>query len=124
LVRVVDDLAMLYEQKFLFSLLLTLIVEIPIAIFLVKSFYKQKEIKTSKIIFVGFVASTLTLPYFWFILPTYITDRLLFMLYGEILIVCIEMVIYNQLLKLKLTRSFVASLITNSMSILAGLIFF
>jgi len=115
---------MFYEQKFLSSLLLTLIVEIPIAILLVKSFYKQKEIKISKIIFVGFVASALTLPYFWFILPAYITDRLLFMLYGEIIIVCIEMVIYNQLLKLKLTRSFVISLITNSMSILAGLIFF
>lgn len=115
---------MIYEQKFLLSLLLTLIVEIPIVVLLVKSFYKQKEIKISKIIFVGFISSALTLPYFWFILPTYITDRLLFMLYGEIIIVCIEMVIYNQLLKLKLTRSFIVSLVANSMSVLAGLIFF
>jgi len=115
---------MLYEQKFLFSLLFTSIVEIPIVIFLVRSFYKQKDIKISKIIFVGFITSALTLPYFWFVLPAYITDRLLFMLYGEIIIICIEMVIYNQLLKLKLIRSFAVSLITNSMSILAGLIFF
>ena len=124
MVKVVNNFVMLYEQKFLFSLLLTLVVEIPIVVLLVKSLYKQKEIRISKIIFVGFVASALTLPYFWFILPAYITDRLLFMLYGEIIIVCIEMVIYNQLLKLKLTRSFAVSLITNSMSILAGLIFF
>lgn len=115
---------MLYEQRFLFSLLLTLIIEIPIVVLLVKFFYKHKEIRNSKIIFVGFVASALTLPYFWFILPAYITDRILFILYGEVIIVCIEMAIYNQLLKLKLTRSFVVSLITNSMSILAGVIFF
>lgn len=115
---------MLYEQKFLFSLLLTLIVEIPIAIFLIKFFYKQKDIKISKIIFVGFIASALTLPYFWFVLPAYITDRFLFMLYGEMIIVCTEMVIYYQLLKLKLKRSFIVSLITNIMSILVGLIFF
>ena len=115
---------MIYEQKFLFSLLLTLIIEIPIVVLLLKSFYKQNEIKISNIIFVGFIASALTLPYFWFILPAYITDRLLFVLYGEMIIICIETVLYYQLLKLKLTKSFVISLIANIMSILVGLIFF
>jgi len=81
---------MSYEQKFLFSLLLTLIVEIPVAVLLVKYFFKDKEIKISKIVFTGFVVSTLTLPYFWLILPFYISNRGLYICIGEASIILIE----------------------------------
>jgi len=114
---------MLYEQKFLFSLLLTLIVEIPIVVFFVKYLYKHEEIKISKIVFVGFIASALTLPYFWFILPAYISDRSIYIIVGEPLVILAETIIYNQLLKLKLSESFVVSLVANSSSILLGLLF-
>lgn len=110
-----------YEQKFLFSLLLTLIVEIPIAVFLVKYLYKHKEIKLSKIVLIGFVASALTLPYFWFVLPTYISNRGVYVFSGEFVIVCIEAIIYNQLLKLKLSEAFMVSLVANIASIFLGL---
>ena len=113
---------MLYEQKFLFSLFLTLIVEIPIALFLVKYLYKHKEIKISKIVFVGIIASALTLPYFWFILPVYVSSRSLYIFIGEILIIFIETIIYNQFLELKLPKAFVVSLVANIASILLGLI--
>ena len=112
---------MLYEQKFLFSLFLTLIVEIPIAVFLVKYLYKHKEIKISKIIFTGFIASALTLPYFWFVLPVYISNRSLYIVIGEVLIILIETIIYKQFLELKLPKAFVISLIANISSILLGL---
>ena len=112
---------MSYEQKFLFSLLLTLIVEIPVAVLLVKYFFKDKEIKISKIVFTGFVASTLTLPYFWLILPFYISNRGLYIFIGEASIIFIEAIIYNQFLKLKLPKAFVVSLIANIASILLGL---
>ncbi len=114
---------MSYEQKFLFSLLLTLIVEIPIAVFLIKYFYKHKEIKISKIVSIGFVASVLTLPYFWFVLPAYISNREIYIVGGEFIIVLIEATIYNQLLKIKLSEAFVVSLITNIVSIFFGLTF-
>ena len=112
---------MLYDQKFLFSLLLTLIVEIPIAVFFVRRFYKYKEIKISKIVFVGFIVSTLTLPYFWFVLPVYISSRSLYIFFGEALIIIIETIIYNQFLKLKLSKAFIVSLVANIVSIFLGL---
>lgn len=112
---------MLYEQKFLFSLFLTLIVEIPIAVFLVKYLHRPKKIEISKIVFTGFVASALTLPYFWFILPVYIFNRSLYIVIGEVLIIFIETIIYKQFLELKLPKAFVVSLIANISSILFGL---
>ena len=112
---------MSYEQKFLFSLLLTLIVEIPTAVIILRYFFKNKEIKISKIVFAGFIASTLTLPYFWLILPIYISNRGLYIFIGEVSIIFIEAIIYNQFLKLKLPKAFVVSLIANIASILLGL---
>lgn len=114
---------MLYEQKFLFSLLLTLIIEVPIIIFFIKYLYKYREIKFSKIVFIGFVASALTLPYFWFVLPAYILNRSAYIFSGELVIVLIEAIIYYQLLKLKLSEAFVISLVANIVSIFFGLIF-
>ena len=113
---------MFYEQKFFLSLLLTLIIEIPLVLFLVKYLFKQKEIKIFKIVFAGFIASTLTLPYFWFILPIYISSRGLYIYLGETLIVFTEAIIYNQFLELKFSRAFTASLVANIISIIFGLI--
>jgi len=113
---------MLYDQKFLFFLLLTLIVEIPIAVFFVRRFYKYKEIKISKIVFAGLIASVLTLPYFWFVLPVYISSRSLYIFIGEVLIIFIEAIIYNQFLKLKLSNALIVSSVANIASIFLGLI--
>ena len=55
--------SMSYEQQFLFALLLTLIIEIPVAILVLKALYKRREISIPKIILIGFLASALTLPY-------------------------------------------------------------
>lgn len=112
-----------YIHNFLSSLLLTLISEIPIVILFVKYFYKNKELKISKIIFTGFLASTLAIPYLWFILPAYIFNRSLYLLVGEGSIVLVEAIIYNRLLKLKLLQAFVVSLIANIVSMLLGLVF-
>ncbi len=113
---------MLYEQKFLFSLLLTLIIEIPIVVIFVIFFYKYREIKISKIVFAGLIASLLTLPYFWFVLPAYIPSRSLYIFISEVLIIFIEAIIYNQFLKLKLSKAFVVSLVANIASIFLGLV--
>ena len=111
-----------YEQKFLFSLLLTLITEVPVTVLLVKSFFKQKEIKNSKVIFAGFIASALTLPYFWFVLPFYISNRSAYIFIGEGVIVLVEALIYYQFLRLKFPRAFIVSFIANVASVILGLI--
>ena len=113
---------MVYEQKFLIALLLTLIIEIPGVLFLVKYLYRQKEIKISKIVIAGFIASALTLPYFWFVLPFYIQSRGLYIFFGESLIIFAEAIIYNQFLLLKFSRAFIVSLIANILSMILGLI--
>jgi hypothetical protein len=111
-----------YEQQFPFALLLTLIIEIPIAIIVIKALYKRREINTSKIILVGAIASALTLPYLWFILPAFIPNRVLYIWLGEASVVLIEAIIYNRLLKLKVVDAAVVSLIANVASVLVGLV--
>jgi hypothetical protein len=111
-----------YEQKFLFSLLLSLIIEIPVTVLLVKAFFKQKEIKISKIIFAGFIASALTLPYFWFVLPSYVSNRSAYIFIGEGAIVLVEAFVYYQFLQLKFSKAFIVSLIANVVSVILGLV--
>lgn len=109
-----------YEVSFLYSLFITLIVEVPIVFFLVHYLYKKLE--KWNIVFVGIIASTLTLPYFWFILPMYISNRTFYILVGELIIILIEAFIYFRLLKLKIGQALFISLVVNLASVLVGLL--
>lgn len=111
-----------YEQKFLLSLLLTLVVETSLVFYFLKYICKSEEIKSSKIIFTGLAASALTMPYFWFVLPFYVSDRIPYIFLGEGLIVFIEAIIYKQFLQLGFLRAIVTSLIANVVSAALGLI--
>lgn len=111
---------MAYEQSFLISLLVTLLIEIPIVFFFVYSIYKRKE--KFDIIFSGILASVLTLPYFWFILPYYISDRITYIVLGELVVIIIEAFIYFRLLKLKLRQAILISFLANLASTLIGLV--
>jgi len=113
---------MLYEQKFLLSLLLTLITEVPVVFVFVKYAYKYRDIKIPTIVFVGILASVLTLPYLWFVLPAFIFERFTYLILGESLVILVEAFIYFKLLKLKLLDSFVVSLLANTASIILGLV--
>lgn len=113
---------MMYEQKFLLSLFLTLIIEVPVVFILVRYIYKYKNIKISTIFFVGILASTLTLPYLWFVLPAFVFDRIIYLVLGETLVVLAETVIYFKLLKLKLLDAFIVSLLANIVSAVLGLL--
>jgi len=111
---------MLYEKQFLFSLMLTLITEVPIVVLIIKYFYKLKTEKNLKIIFVSAIASTLTLPYLWFILPIFILNKITYIFFGESLVIFTETIIYYQLLKLDLPKAFILSLMANFASIIIG----
>lgn len=110
---------MSYENYFLNSLILTLIVEIPILYIYVKYIIKNSENLNS--IFVGIIASCLTLPYLWFILPVYISDRISYLIIGELAIVLVEAIIYFKLLKLKFGQAFLISLVANALSVFVGM---
>ena len=111
-----------YEKKFILSLLLTLIIEVPVIFILIRYFCKNKNIKTKNIVFVGVLASSLTLPYLWFVLPAFIFNRTIYIILGESLVVLVEAIIYLKLLKLKIFDSFIISLFANLASVIVGLL--
>jgi hypothetical protein len=112
---------MLFETRFLISLLLTWVIEIPILLIFLKWVFKEKKNSIGHIILVGFLASALTLPYLWFILPTYI--NLNYYIYiGEILVFLIESLIYYKLLSIKLSRALIISFVANLVSFIVGII--
>ena len=111
---------MSYEELFLRSLVLTLLVEVPIVFVLSK--YVYKLINKWNVVFVAVLASALTLPYFWFVLPAYISERTLYIIVGESVIILIEAFIFHRLLKLKIGQALLVSLIANLASILVGLL--
>jgi len=110
---------MLPEMVFLISLLLTLIIEIPILFIFIKYIFKKNKIALKKIIIAGVIASALTLPYLWFIMPPFIKSN--YLLIGESLVIIAETLIYFYLLDLDLKRSFIISLFANVASFLIGL---
>ena len=113
---------MLFETKFLISLILTIIVELPILFIFTKYIFKLK-LNNFKVIFVGFLASALTLPYLWFVLPPYIKINY-YILLGEIFIFLIESFIYYYFLNLNFRKSALVSFIANLTSFVIGLIYF
>ena len=106
---------MIYETKFLMSLGLTLLVEVPVAFLVLKFGFKEKKLKTNHILFVSFLASILTLPYLWFVLSPYV-DMSYYLVIGESLVFLIEAVIYWRLLNLKIGKALLLSLIANFLS--------
>jgi hypothetical protein len=111
---------MSYEQLFLYSLFITELIEIPLIFSIIKYGYKIKNTKT---IFVSLLASLLTLPYFWFILPAYITDRTTYLIIGETIIIIIEAIIYWYLLKISFKQALIISIIANTASASLGTLF-
>ncbi len=111
---------MSYENYFLISLFLTLVVEIPVLYLISRYFYKVNN--NWNIVLSGILASVLTLPYFWFVLPAFIINRSIYVFAGESMIILVEAFIYFKLLKLKFKQALAISLIANLASILVGLL--
>jgi hypothetical protein len=110
---------MLYETKFLVSLILTLFIEIPIVLILVK--FLSPKIKSYKIILISILATTLTIPYLWFIFPVYFI-YLIYILIGEITVFLVESLIYWKFLPINLKKALLISFIANLSSLIIGLL--
>ena len=106
-----------YENLFLISLIITLVIESITVFFLAKYFYKNLHKDT---IFVSLLASTLTLPYLWFIMPFYLTDYNTYIILGESVVILVEAVIYFKLLKVKMGQALVLSILANILSVIIG----
>jgi len=112
---------MQYEHLFLFSLFLTLIIEIPVLFLIIKYFFKIK-VKNSLLLFTGFLCSFATLPYIWFIFPLFLKTYLSYTIIGELIVFLLESIILYFMLDLNIKKALTASFICNFISFTLGLI--
>lgn len=115
----------IYEKQFLLALILTVVAEFFVLLFFRKFFVERlREIKLKDILFFSFIASSLTLPYLWFVLPIFIFDRVIYIIVSEIFAVIVEAVFYWRVLQISFKKTIIISFISNFFSFLIGLLFF
>jgi hypothetical protein len=114
----------MYEIDFLVALLITIFVEFCVLYLLIRKQFRISKTKlpTERLILISIIASGLTLPYFWFVLPAFITQRVTYLIIGEGSIFLIEAILYHKLLEINLKIALTIALICNVASILAGLL--
>ena len=109
-----------YESQFFIYLALTIIIEVPILLIMLKLVFGY-NISTIRLIVIGTIASLLTLPYLWFVLPAYL-HGLSYFIIGESGVVLVEALILIILLNLRIHHAFITSCIMNIASFGIGLI--
>lgn len=114
---------MLYETYFLLALVMTWAIEVPVLIALIRILFHQKDLSLARIVGVGMLCTSLTLPYLWFVLPPYV-DAAYYPVIGEVFVVVIEALVLNCILGITLRRAAVCSLIMNTASFVLGLFLF
>ena len=114
---------MSYETRFLIALPATLLLELPALFLLVRYVFKRGDISTGRLLFVGTIATVLTLPYVWFVIPAFI--RFKYWIYvAELFAVAAEGIIYSVLLRMRMRSALLVSLVANTISYLTGLLIF
>jgi hypothetical protein len=110
-----------YETRFLIALLVTVVVETLGLCLMFRLWWKKdyQKIGWHPILSAGVIASSLTLPYLWFVLPAFL-GRPLFIVVGEFLVFFAEGLIYKRVLPISYAKAFSASLTLNLLSIAAG----
>ena len=110
---------MLFEERFLLALALTITIETIVLLALARFFLKKEKLETKAVVFAGFLASFSTLPYLWFVLPPFV-DSSHYIIIGETIAVAIESVIIRQMLKIGIKKALVASIACNAVSFFFG----
>ena len=111
---------MLFETHFLVALCETWLVEIPLLFLLVRYIVKITDLSVARIVGTGLLATALTLPYLWFVLPPYV-DAAFYPLIGESLVIAVEAVIFFLLLRVKPAVAGFLSLVINISSFVLGM---
>lgn len=109
-----------YNEIFLLSLFLTVFIEITLYGLLRKILLRLSLISSDeKIIAIIPLASILTLPYLWFLLPAYV-QGVSYIVIGEGLVVLIEGLMYMIYTKLNWKQALTLSLLLNVLSFVIG----
>ena len=117
---------MIYELAFLQALLITVLLECFIAALLKKFFGRRLLLKDSypRFLIIVALASVLTLPYAWFVLPAFIKTGITYILVAEISVTIIEALFYWFSLRTSLKSALILSVTANFFSWFIGNILF
>ena len=85
--------------------------------------YEKSEISNKKLLLRWIIPTTITLPFFWFVLPLIMWDWRLYIVVWEILVVVIETIMIKYWLNISRKRAFVASIICNIFSFIILLVY-
>ena len=115
-----------YFQYWLFfsAWLMTIIIETIILFIISKSFWKERQISNKRLILIWILASTVTLPLLWFVLPLFIGNYVVYTIVWESFVAMIETVILKYWLKISRWKAVLASIVCNAASYLAWLLIF
>ena len=117
---------MVYISAFFKALGLTIAIECGIAAALQKFGGPRLRFgpNTSRLLVIVALASMLTLPYVWFVLPELIKPRLAYELVSEAGVTLVEGFWYTLALRINLKKALALSLCANLGSVLIGKLFF
>lgn len=110
--------------KFWIAWLLTILIETLVLFAIVKLFFKKDKISNLRILLVGILASTITLPLLRFVFPLFINDGVEYVVIWELLVTLIEVFIIKYWLKVSRWKAIITSVACNLISYLLWLIIF
>jgi hypothetical protein len=111
---------MLLQIEFLLSLGITLAIEVPLIFILLVYVFRLFKLSKRQVLIVAILASLTSLPYLWFVLPSFVDARL-YVYYGEGFVLLLETIIIFLLLRVKFWQAIVTSLLANLSSYFVGL---
>ena len=110
-------------MSFLLAVLVTLAVELPVLWLLARFVFRLTRVSTRRLFAVGVLASVVTLPLLWFVLPRLLPAQPALVV-GEGLVVVLEALCYWRLLPSRLGAAIGLAVIANVASFLVGVVVF
>ena len=110
-----------YRLLFFKSLILTILIEMSVITIFFKYIVRSVELSIPRLLMTGFIASFATLPYLWFILPSYVDHNVWYIIVGESFAVFVESFIIMAILRTRYLIALVSSFACNIISFGTGL---
>jgi len=112
-----------YVHRFLLNWSFTLLIEIPVLILLTRYYFKisEKNISLVRLITGGIFASTMTIPWVWFVFPVlFYNSMTVAITIGEIVAFVVEAVFYVFAFKFSVRQAVIISFVANVASFALG----
>ena len=117
---------MVYELEFLKALIYTVTIEVSVFYLLLrlKWFKELTNNGIGKILIGAALASALTLPYLWFIIPYFIQNKFFFHIIGESSVVLMEALLLYLIIGKRYLKILLITILFNGFSYVLGLLLF